>query len=152
MFRADSEYGEVAAVSDLLPAPRDDYGTFAALSVASAASGRSSPGGRSARQWTEHLDEQWRPVVVADGDTTPSFDQFWPGGHVRMRIEGDPFSFGDVRDAPARFPSRHAEWRDRNLLRDDRILRLRRPRWVSASVRARGMVGRTACPAMCLCT
>ncbi|MFZ2526630.1 MAG: molybdopterin-dependent oxidoreductase [Rhodococcus sp. (in: high G+C Gram-positive bacteria)] len=84
---------------------RDDYDTFAALAHR-LGFGAQFTENRSSRQWIEHLYEQWRGFVLADGGDAPEFDEFWRRGHVRMRTEDDLTLFQDFRDDPDKFPLR----------------------------------------------
>ncbi|MHA4849578.1 molybdopterin-dependent oxidoreductase [Rhodococcus sp. MSC1_016] len=82
---------------------QDDYDTFSALARRLGA-GEKFTEGRSSQQWLEHLYEQWRGFVRADGGPAPSFDDFWTDGQVRMRTEDDLVLFGDFRADPATHP------------------------------------------------
>lgn len=82
---------------------RDDYDTFAALASA-LGFGEQFTEGRSSQEWIEHLYGQWRPFVDADGGNTPTFEDFWAGGHYRMRTEDNLVLFGDFRENPEKHP------------------------------------------------
>ncbi|EME17568.1 molybdopterin-dependent oxidoreductase [Rhodococcus triatomae] len=80
---------------------RDDYDTFAAL-ARRLGFGAEFTEGRTSGEWIEHLYEQWRGFVAADGGDAPPFEEFWARGHVRMRTEDDLTLFEDFRDDPER--------------------------------------------------
>lgn len=84
---------------------RDDYDTFAALAHR-LGFGPQFTENRTARQWLEHLYEQWRGFVLADGGDAPEFDEFWHRGHVRMRTEDNLTLFQDFREDPETYPLR----------------------------------------------
>lgn len=80
---------------------RDDYDTFAAL-ARRLGFGPQFTEGRTSGEWIEHLYEQWRGFVLADGGDAPEFDEFWARGHVRMRTEDDLTLLEDFRADPER--------------------------------------------------
>lgn len=82
---------------------RDDYDTFADLASA-LGFGEQFTEGRSSQEWIEHLYDQWRPFVDADGGNTPTFEDFWADGHYRMRTEDNLVLFGDFREDPEKYP------------------------------------------------
>lgn len=82
---------------------RDDYDTFADL-ASSLGFGEQFTEGRSSQEWIEHLYDQWRPFVDADGGNTPTFEDFWSDGHYRMRTEDNLVLFGDFREDPEKYP------------------------------------------------
>lgn len=82
---------------------RDDYDTFADLASA-LGFGEQFTEGRSSQEWIEHLYDQWRPFVDADGGNTPTFEDFWSDGHYRMRTEDNLVLFGDFREDPEKYP------------------------------------------------
>ncbi len=82
---------------------RDDYDTFADLASA-LGFGEQFTEGRSSQEWIEHLYDQWRPFVDADGGNTPTFEDFWSDGHYRMRTEDNLMLFGDFREDPEKYP------------------------------------------------
>ncbi|WP_235172293.1 molybdopterin guanine dinucleotide-containing S/N-oxide reductase [Rhodococcus erythropolis] len=82
---------------------RDDYDTFADLASA-LGFGEQFTEGRSSQEWIEHLYDQWRPLVDADGGNTPTFEDFWSDGHYRMRTEDNLVLFGDFREDPEKYP------------------------------------------------
>ena len=80
---------------------RDDYDTFAAL-ARRLGFGAQFTEGRTSAEWIEHLYEQWRGFVRADGGEAPQFDEFWARGHVRMRTEDGLTLLEDFRADPER--------------------------------------------------
>ncbi|WP_430335590.1 molybdopterin guanine dinucleotide-containing S/N-oxide reductase [Rhodococcus sp. ACT016] len=82
---------------------RDDYDSFSALACRLGFGERFTEG-RSAQQWIEHLYEQWRGFVLADGGEAPEFDEFWRRGHVRMRTEDGLSLFSEFRNDPEKSP------------------------------------------------
>ncbi|CRK53035.1 Dimethyl sulfoxide/trimethylamine N-oxide reductase [Rhodococcus sp. RD6.2] len=80
---------------------RDDYDTFAAL-ARRLGFGAQFTEGRTSGEWIEHLYEQWRGFVRADGGEAPQFDEFWARGHVRMRTEDGLTLLEDFRADPER--------------------------------------------------
>lgn len=92
---------------------RDDYDTFADLASA-LGFGEQFTEGRSSQEWIEHLYDQWRPFVDADGGNTPTFEDFWSDGHYRMRTEDNLVLFGDFREDPRSIRSRLRVGRSRS--------------------------------------
>ena len=84
---------------------RDDYDTFAALAHR-LGFGRRFTEGRTSARWLEHMYEQWRGFVLADGGEAPEYDEFVAAGHVRMRTEDDLTLLQDFRADPVRHPLR----------------------------------------------
>ncbi|MFF0813982.1 molybdopterin-dependent oxidoreductase [Rhodococcus sp. NPDC003318] len=80
---------------------RDDYDTFTALAHR-LGFGPQFTEGRTSGEWLEHLYEQWRGFVLADGGDAPDFDEFRARGHVRMRTEDDLTLLEDFRADPER--------------------------------------------------
>ncbi len=96
------------AAAPRFAAARDDYDTFSALAHRLGFGDRFTEG-RTARQWLEHLYEQWRGFVLADDarvESPPEFDEFWVRGHVRMRTEDELTLFEEFRADPQRNPLR----------------------------------------------
>ncbi|MFD4295509.1 molybdopterin-dependent oxidoreductase [Rhodococcus sp. NPDC058505] len=80
---------------------RDDYETFSLLAHRLGFGPRFTEC-RTSGEWIEHLYEQWRGFVLADGGEAPEFDDFWARGHVRMRTEDELTLFEDFRADPDR--------------------------------------------------
>ncbi len=78
---------------------RDDYDTLAEVADKLGV-GRAFTEGRSSGEWIEHLYRQWQGFVGASEDETPSFDEFWRAGSVRMATEDGLTFLGDFRADP----------------------------------------------------
>ncbi|MGW0175279.1 molybdopterin-dependent oxidoreductase [Rhodococcus sp. NPDC003322] len=80
---------------------RDDYDTFSALAHRLGFGHRFTEG-RTSGEWLEHLYEQWRGFVLADGGEAPGYDEFRSRGHVEMRTEDGLTLLEDFRADPDR--------------------------------------------------
>ncbi|MGW0044308.1 molybdopterin-dependent oxidoreductase [Rhodococcus sp. NPDC003348] len=80
---------------------RDDYDTFSALAHRLGFGHRFTEG-RTSGEWLEHLYEQWRSFVLADGGEAPGYDEFRSRGHVEMRTEDGLTLLEDFRADPDR--------------------------------------------------
>jgi biotin/methionine sulfoxide reductase len=81
--RRDSHLIAMHQAVDPVGEARDDYDILSALS---ARLGTAAPftEGRTARQWLEHLYEQWRRGLARQGHDLPGFAEFWAAGEVAL--------------------------------------------------------------------
>ncbi|MFC9458351.1 molybdopterin-dependent oxidoreductase [Streptomyces sp. NPDC056983] len=83
---------------------RDDHAILAGLAARLGFAERFTEG-RTPRQWLEHLYDDWRDTLRADGADVPAFDAFWTTGQLRLPSGPSHFTlFEDFRRDPQRHP------------------------------------------------
>ena len=107
--RRDTHLTAMHRVLDPVGEARDDHDIF--LGVAEWLGVAEEFGeGRDKRQWLEHIYEQWRTRVRAEGHEVPGFAEFWQAGELRMPDTAPHNPIADFRrGAPLTTPSGRIE-------------------------------------------
>jgi biotin/methionine sulfoxide reductase len=83
---------------------RDDYAILGALAERLGFA-EAFTEGRDARQWLEHLYDEWRSTMVAQGHDVPGFAEFWEAGEYRLPDGPTHFTMlEDFRADPVKSP------------------------------------------------
>ena len=122
---------------------RDDYCDLLRASPGAWAPARSTPKAATPWQWLAHLYEEAREKSAKSGVAFPAFEEFWEAGIAEAKgKERAPVMLARFRADPAKQPAQDAVGQDRDLLREDRLVRLRRlprPRGVAGADRMAGL-------------